>query len=57
MPGEQTLETPSGSSRLYGSGGGHGETPLYRARLVSPAELHNATTVASMRQEAHLPGG
>jgi hypothetical protein len=40
---------------MYGSGGGHGESPLCRARLVSPAVLYNATTVASLSYEAHPP--
>ena len=51
MAGKQSPDAPVGSSGLYGSGGGHGESPLCRARLLSPAVLYNATTVASL-----LPG-
>src|SRR3712207_8896403 len=47
MTGKQSPDAPVGSSWLHGSGGGHGESPLYRARLVSSAVLYDATTVAS----------
>jgi hypothetical protein len=39
VAGEQSLDAPAGSSRLYGSGGGPGKTPLSRARLDSSAVL------------------
>src|SRR5215212_12203276 len=42
MTGKQSPDAPVGSSWLHGSGGGHGESPLYRARLVSPAVLYKA---------------
>ena len=53
MAGEQSLDAPAGSSRLNGSVGGHGRTPLSRTRLVSPAVLYNATNVAIIGCQAH----
>src|SRR5262245_44566053 len=37
MTSKQSLDAPAGSVRLHGSGGGHVEAPLFRARFVSPA--------------------
>jgi hypothetical protein len=49
MTGEHSLEAPLGCSRLCGSGGGRGEAPiLYGAGLVSPAELNDAPTLATI---------
>jgi hypothetical protein len=48
MTGKQSPDAPVGSGCLYGSGGGHGESPLYMARLLSPAILYSATTEASL---------
>ena len=48
MAGKQSPDAPVGSGWLHGSGGGHGESPFNRARLLSPAVFHNATTVASL---------